>query len=118
MSARRLIDVRQPGEYAGGHIAGSELVPLKTLVSHCEAWDHAAPIELICKSGMRAGIARDELKRRGFTDLTVLNGGVDAWRSAGKPLTILKAAKGPQGASSRPRLRVLEWIRSHFSLLQ
>ncbi len=94
MTVRRMIDVRQPEEYAEGHIAGSELIPLKTVASRCDEWDRTAPIELVCKSGMRAGMARDELKRRGFIDVTVLNGGVDAWRSAGKPLATEKGTGG------------------------
>jgi rhodanese-related sulfurtransferase len=81
-----LIDVREFPEYAAGHIAGSQLVPLSTVATASAAWDVATPITLICKSGRRAEQARQQLAARNFTHLSVLQGGIDAWRSAGKPL--------------------------------
>jgi len=80
------IDVREFPEYAAGHIAGSQLVPLSTLASVSESWDPATPITLVCKSGRRAEEAREQLAARNFTNLTVLAGGIEAWRAAGKPL--------------------------------
>lgn len=84
----RLIDVRQPFEFASRHIAGSELVPLATLAKRCETWDRNTHITLICKSGHRASIAREQLISRGFHNLDVLVGGVDAWAASGKPLVV------------------------------
>jgi len=81
-----LIDVREFPEYAAGHIANSQLVRLSTLASASAAWDPATPITLICKSGRRAEQARQQLAARSFSNLTVLEGGIDAWRAAGKPL--------------------------------
>ncbi len=83
-----LIDVREYSEYAAGHIAGSRLVPLPTLSGACEGWDRAEPLTLVCKSGRRAELARQQLAEKGFQSLTVLSGGVDAWRMAGKSLTV------------------------------
>lgn len=90
----RRIDVRQPREFAAGHIAGTELVPLGTLGDTCRSWDPSAPIELVCKSGMRAGLARKQLLKNGFTNVSVLQGGVDARRAAGKPLVHEMPADG------------------------
>ena len=84
------IDVRQPSEFASGHIEGSRLVPLSTLMEASAAWDRAKPLTLVCKSGMRAERARQQLARSGFTSLSVLAGGVDAWRAAGKPLVAIE----------------------------
>ena len=83
----RLIDVREYPEFAGGHIDGSELVPLGTLDRASEEWDRSTPLTLICRSGRRAEQARQALADKGFTALTVLDGGVQAWTSEGKPLT-------------------------------
>lgn len=82
----RLIDVRQYPEYAAGHIAGSELVPLDRLVKEAAAWDRSTPLLLICRSGRRAEQARVQLSRLGFTSLEVLEGGVEAWAAQGRPL--------------------------------
>lgn len=83
----RLIDVREYPEFAEGHIEGSELVPLGTLDKASESWDRSEPLTLVCRSGRRAEDARQNLARKGFTSLQVLNGGVQAWTNSDKPLT-------------------------------
>lgn len=86
MRERRLIDVRQPAEFAAGHIEGSELVPLRKLARECEGWDRKNSITLVCLSGHRAQVAQRQLSGRGFEDVYVLPGGIRKWRAAGKPL--------------------------------
>jgi rhodanese-related sulfurtransferase len=83
---RRLIDVRQPWEFASGHIEGSELVPLGSLSSACAGWSRGEPLTLVCRSGRRAEQARSQLREKGFADVLVLPGGVEQWRASGKPL--------------------------------
>lgn len=85
----RLIDVREYPEFADGHIEGSELVPLRTLNKTSDDWERSAPLTLVCRSGVRAEDARQTLAAKGFTSLTVLNGGVQAWTNSGKPLTVV-----------------------------
>lgn len=84
----RWIDVREYPEFAGGHIAGAQLVPLGTLDRASEGWDCSQPLTLICRSGRRAEQARQILAAKGFRSLSVLEGGVEAWRKDGKPLTV------------------------------
>jgi len=84
----RLIDVREYPEFAGGHIEGSELVPLGTLDKASDGWDRSAPLTLVCHSGRRAEDARRTLAGKGFTSLHVLDGGLQAWTNSGKPLTV------------------------------
>ncbi len=43
---------------------------------------------LVCRSGRRAEEALRTLAAKGFTSLTVLHGGVQAWANSGKPLTV------------------------------
>lgn len=86
MRDRRWIDVRQPGEFAAGHIEGSELIPLRRLSSACAEWDREQAITLVCLSGHRAEVAHRQLIARGFQDVYVLPGGIRKWRAAGKPL--------------------------------
>ena len=98
----RLIDVREYPEFALGHIEGSELVPLETLDKASEGWSHSEPLTLVCKSGRRAEKARQTLARKGFTSLTVLDGGVEAWTNGGKPLAV--AAKKPWSLERQVRV--------------
>lgn len=101
MQNRRLIDVRQPAEFAAGYIEGAELVPLGRLSRSSADWDRSQPITLICRSGHRAEMAHRQLRSRGFTDVMVLPGGMQKWRAAGKPLQTLPQAGGAQ--------RILRW---------
>jgi rhodanese-related sulfurtransferase len=94
--SRRLIDVRQPREFASGHLEGSELIPLASLPAACQNWDRCEPLTIVCRSGRRAQQARSQLTAKGFTDVFVLPGGVEQWRTAGKPLV---RANGTRAAS-------------------
>ena len=94
MQKRRIIDVRQPAEFAAGSIEGAELVPLGQLSRACEEWDRQEPITLVCRSGHRARMAHGQLRARGFADVTVLEGGIQRWRAEGKPLQATAAAGG------------------------
>ena len=86
----KLIDVREYPEFASGHIAGSQLVPLGQLGNASSTWNRSESFTLVCKSGRRAGQAKQLLEAAGFTSLTVLDGGVDGWQAAGKPLTVVE----------------------------
>lgn len=81
-----IIDVREYPEYAAGHIKGAKLVPLSTVAEMSETWDKTAPLTLVCKGGRRAEQARTLLADKGFTGLSVLPGGIDAWAASGKPV--------------------------------
>ncbi len=86
--AARLIDVREYAEFAGGYIAGSELVPLGSLDKASDGWPRSEPLTLICRSGRRAEQAKHLLVRKGFGSLHVLEGGIQAWSDQGKPLVV------------------------------
>jgi len=79
----RWIDVREYPEYAAAYIEGSELIPLGTLAAASSTWNRSRPIILVCRSGRRAEQARLLLASRGFQSLTVLEGGIEAWREQG-----------------------------------
>jgi rhodanese-related sulfurtransferase len=84
----RMIDVRTPGEFASGHIAGSYNVPLPDLPEHRQELRTAGagPVVLICRSGRRAETASDQLHASGLDDVHVLAGGVLAWEASGGQL--------------------------------
>ncbi len=89
-SGRRvaLIDVRTPVEHDEMHIAGSVLMPLDRLdpAAAKAASSGAENCVLICHGGKRAEQAFQKLQAAGCENLTVLEGGVSAWKSAGLPL--------------------------------
>jgi rhodanese-related sulfurtransferase len=84
----RLLDVRTPGEYETVHITGAYNVPLDTLGEHSAEIRAtvAEPVVLVCQSGARARRAEEALKAAGMPNLHVLEGGVNGWVAAGKPV--------------------------------
>ena len=80
----RVIDVREYLEYAAGHIQGSELVPLGTLDTASEHWNREQALQVVCRTGRRAEQARQLLDAKGFRSVEVLEGGIEAWKQAGR----------------------------------
>jgi rhodanese-related sulfurtransferase len=88
-----VIDVREPMEYAGGHIAGSLNVPLSRIG---QADLPRGPLVLVCQSGNRSAQALAQLLQQGHAHpLADLAGGVPAWQQAGLPLRKLEIAPMP-----------------------
>ena len=80
-----LVDVREPAEYAAGHVPGARLIPMGQLTSRLEELDRAVRVHLICASGNRSGAMTDVLKARRFDAVNVL-GGTAAWIESGRPV--------------------------------
>jgi sulfur-carrier protein adenylyltransferase/sulfurtransferase len=83
----RLVDVREPHEYAAGHIHGAELVPLATVEATARDWNREQDVVLICRSGARSGRAADLLVSLGFLRVHNMIGGMIAYAAAGLPVT-------------------------------
>lgn len=64
-----IVDVRTPGEYAGGHIKGSINIPLDSLNSQMSKLKRDKPVITCCASGMRSGSAKAMLLANGFTEV-------------------------------------------------
>ena len=77
----RLIDVRETDEFEVARIPGAELLPLSQwpALAAEKLTDPAQPLILHCHHGGRSGRAAEFLLRNGFTDVTNLAGGIDAW---------------------------------------
>lgn len=81
----QVIDVREPDEWAGGHLSGATLIPLGELSNRLGELDPARPVVVVCRSGNRSGKATDFLIKSGFKDVKNLTGGMIAWTEAGFP---------------------------------
>ena len=94
-----IVDVREPAEYAQGHLPGAINLPRGVLefqihahpAMACSTSDAlAAPdreLLLYCLTGGRSALAADSLQAVGFTQVRSLAGGLTAWRNAGLPLS-------------------------------
>lgn len=77
----RLIDVREVEEFELARLAGAELLPLSqwpAIVAE-KLTDPAQPLLVLCHHGGRSGQATAFLLRNGFTNVTNVAGGIDAW---------------------------------------
>jgi len=77
-----LVDVRAPGEFAAGHIAGALNIPAPDLRTRYTELDPARPTLLICSSGNRGSLAASILKQRGFAEVYNIAGGTAGYSAA------------------------------------
>jgi len=78
-----VLDVREPREFGQEHIAGAQSKPLPTLLMEMENLQQDQRIVLVCRSGRRSLRAAWMMSRKGFTDVSILGGGLVAWKAAG-----------------------------------
>jgi SulP family sulfate permease len=83
-----LIDVREPEEYARGHLSNSHLLPLRKLVGEIEELPRDRPVFLVSRSGRRSTRAMRLMIDMGFEEVFNLKGGVLSWMARGRPLEV------------------------------
>jgi phage shock protein E len=81
-----VLDVREPSEWAAGHIAGATLIPLGDLPARLAELPRDRTIVVVCHSGNRSAQGRDILRSAGFASVTSMAGGMTAWLAAGMPV--------------------------------
>jgi len=87
-----LVDVRSRGEYDDCHAQGAVSLPIEELDAdrvRRQAKDGAGtvrPLYLICASGIRADRAARKLRDEGLTNISVVDGGTEAWRASNLPV--------------------------------
>lgn len=93
-----ILDVREPGEVAGGMLPGAHHIPRGELEFRADAATPIADQRLIaakqerilvhCARGLRSLLAAETLKRMGYEDVTSLDGGFVAWNEKGFPVEV------------------------------
>ena len=78
-----VLDVREPGERAGGYIPGSRNLPYRLVRRCADDLRGEKPIVTICESGARAAVAASALVREGIDARPVLGGGIADWQKRG-----------------------------------
>ena len=76
----RLIDVREPWEFATAHIEGSVAMPMGDVPSRAhQELDPEERLVILCHHGMRSMNVTVWLRNQGFEHAQSLRGGIDAW---------------------------------------
>jgi len=75
-----IVDVREPSEYATGHIKNAKLLPVGDIakLAATELPDKSAKILVYCRSGRRSRAAAEALISLGYTNVIDF-GGITSW---------------------------------------
>lgn len=87
-----VLDVREPEEYAHGHLPGAMNLPQAELATRLKEVPTEQRMYVVCQAGMRSLRVSQFLMQMGYTNVASMTGGTDAWRQAGKPLETLQSA--------------------------
>jgi hydroxyacylglutathione hydrolase len=98
-----IIDVREPEEYASGHLPGAVSIPQSDLANHLDELSKVQDSLVVCAGGIRSLRAAQYLKSMDFSRVASLEGGTEAWRAAGHAIeTSSGATPAEHPGDSRP----------------
>jgi len=85
----KVLDVRTGWEYNGGHVEGAENLNYYSFSfkKSLNKLDKKTTWLIHCKSGVRSGRTIPIMKEAGFESIIHMDGGFDAWKDAGLPVT-------------------------------
>jgi hydroxyacylglutathione hydrolase len=105
-----VLDVREPEEYAHGHVPSAINLPQADLTSRLDELRRDRSLLTICWSGSRSLRAAQYLKQAGFDQVASVKGGTEAWRAAGEQL-----AFGDTSGVEEPRITESGWAHAGAS---
>lgn len=99
----QVLDVRTSGEYQGGHIKNAMLADWndrQQFNDRIQYVDKNKPVYVYCLVGSRSAAAAGWMRQNGFKNVLELQGGINAWKRADKPL---------EGAGNEPQMTVEQY---------
>lgn len=89
-----LVDIRETTELIKGHVPQAKHIPGSSMASRmdelakmAQAGKKPRPVILMCASGFRSSQAGRKLRKAGIQEVYSLEGGFDAWKQAGLPVS-------------------------------
>ncbi|GAA4001751.1 MBL fold metallo-hydrolase [Deinococcus rubellus] len=82
-----VLDVRAKSEYNAGHLPNAHQLHAGRLMTHLNELPRDQQIVVHCQSGARSAAAASLLRAEGFTNVTELEGGYEAWTRQSEPVT-------------------------------
>ncbi len=83
-----VVDVREPEEFAAGHVTGAKNVPLAQLEQKLPTAvkNKSLPLLLVCATGARANRAVATARKLGYEQAQAVAGGLKSWKDANLPV--------------------------------
>ena len=81
-----LVDVREPKEYAHGHLKGAINLPLRSLTDHLNQIPKNRPVILYCSTGYRTAMGVMALQMLGYDNVRGFPPSIEGWKAAGEEL--------------------------------
>tara|TARA_B100000530_G_scaffold142389_1_gene89097 strand:+ start:188 stop:559 length:372 start_codon:yes stop_codon:yes gene_type:complete len=80
-----LVDVREDGEWANGHLPGAIHLGKGIIERDIEGMipDMTQKIVLYCGGGYRSALAAEALQKMGYTSVISMDGGIRGWKESG-----------------------------------
>jgi rhodanese-related sulfurtransferase len=85
-----VVDIRNKSDFDKGHIAGALNVAMEQIQKKDFALlekQQSKPIIVVCNAGMTASGVSSTLFKNGFTNVSLLQGGMNTWIGASLPVT-------------------------------
>ena len=83
-----VLDLRTEEAFKAGHLPGAKLASMANLIGTIETLklDRKRPLVLVCDNGSQSRKALAQVQKLEFVEVGVLEGGVQAWKTAALPL--------------------------------
>ena len=88
-----LLDVREQDEWDAGHVEDSQHIPIGELLGRLAEVPTDREVVVVCRVGNRSAQVTAYLAQQGY-DVVNLDGGLEAWVDAGRPLVTPTGAAG------------------------
>ena len=85
-----LVDIRDAAAFQACHIPQARNLPVADFEKKIASLPKNKPVILVCDIGRSAVSAAVQLRKLGIAEVTVLDGGLRAWSTAGLPVTANK----------------------------
>ncbi|MBE9143762.1 rhodanese-like domain-containing protein [Planktothrix mougeotii] len=85
-----LIDVREPSEYAFGHIPTAINIPLRSLTQNIDQIPKDRPVVLYCTTGYRTAMGVMALELLGYQNVRGFPPSIQGWKAAGQVLETVR----------------------------
>jgi rhodanese-related sulfurtransferase len=81
-----LLDVREPEEWAAGHVPGAHHLPMMEIPPRMAEVPTDVEVVVVCRSGGRSGQVVSYLMGNGWDNVRNLDGGMQQWAATGREM--------------------------------